>query len=320
MNNAGTERYNKGNKQKLTKEITYIRLASSEYTRRYAQWRSRIATLHQRPCRLLESLVHYPYLDRSRPGALHLVLQIIAIRFSARRPPNGRVGEVHVRGHGARIRGPASFGIEVGCRARRRDAGMRRGRPTEAGHVRASANAIGPVVVIGGRLKRLRRTVSRRMGSHRGTGVRSATITGQRWGRGGRGSPGTGLRETAANMGRNRSVRHVVVGARHIQRGKVASWGNRVVCRRGSGMDRAVVGEHVTRHSRSLLVLPQIGLGFRSSFLDCARVVVLVACQGSAASECLLAVRVGALVGTLPRVDSAVSRQRGRITERLQVG
>lgn len=270
--------------------------------------RSRTTLSISGPAVCWESFVHYPYLDRSRPCALHLVLQVIAIRFSARGPPDGGVGEVHVRGHGARICGPASFRIEIGCGARRRDAGMRRRRPTQAGHVRASANAIGPVVVVGGRLKRLRRTVPRRMGSHRWTGVRSATITRQRWGRGGRGRPGTSLRETAANMGWNRSIRHVVVGARHIQGREIASWRDRMVCRRGGRMDRAMLGEHITRHSRSLLVLPQIGLGFCSGFLDCTRVVILMACQGSATSKCLLAVRIRTLVGTLPRMDSAVPR------------
>lgn len=53
-------------------------------------------------------------------------------------------------------------------------------------------------------------------------------------------------------------------------------------------------------------------------FLDGSRVVVLVAGQGGAAGEGLLAVGVGTFVWSLPRMDATMPCERGRITERLQ--
>lgn len=55
-----------------------------------------------------------------------------------------------------------------------------------------------------------------------------------------------------------------------------------------------------------------------SSFLDCAGVVVLVACQGGTTRECLLAVGVWALVWPLARVDPTVPGQRTGVAEWLQ--
>jgi hypothetical protein len=57
--------------------------------------------------------------------------------------------------------------------------------------------------------------------------------------------------------------------------------------------------------------------GGRSGLFDGASVVVLVACQGGATRKCFLAIRIRALVGSLPRVDATMPSQRARVTERL---
>lgn len=57
-----------------------------------------------------------------------------------------------------------------------------------------------------------------------------------------------------------------------------------------------------------------------SSFFDVTRMVVLVAGQGRATSESLLAVGIGALVRASPRMYPSVASQRAAITERLQRG
>lgn len=54
-----------------------------------------------------------------------------------------------------------------------------------------------------------------------------------------------------------------------------------------------------------------------SRFLNSACVVVLMARQGSATRERLLAVRVGTLVRALARVDASVAREGARVAEGL---
>jgi hypothetical protein len=74
---------------------------------------------------------------------------------------------------------------------------------------------------------------------------------------------------------------------------------------------------HSLARTTTILVLPQLGLCFRGSFLDCPSVVILVSSQSSAARKGLLAVGVWAFVGSLAGVDATVSSQRGGIAERL---
>jgi hypothetical protein len=54
-----------------------------------------------------------------------------------------------------------------------------------------------------------------------------------------------------------------------------------------------------------------------SSLFHSTSVMVLVACQGGATRKGLLAVGIGALVGSLARVNTTMSRQRTRVTKRL---
>lgn len=72
-------------------------------------------------------------------------------------------------------------------------------------------------------------------------------------------------------------------------------------------MNRAVIGEHALARATAFLVLPQVGLSLRGGFFNCPSMVVLVASQSCAASESLLAVGVGAFVGSFPRVNATVS-------------
>lgn len=175
--------------------------------------------------------------------------------------------------------------------------------------MRATANAVRAVVIVGRGLQRLRRTVARRMRGHGRSRERSTAEAGQRR-RGGRWRCSrASLRKVTADMGRDRSASHVVVGARHVQRRQVANRRDRVMRRRWSRVYRAVLRKHSLTHSRSLLVLSEVGFGFRRSLFDCTGVMVLVAGQGSATSESLLAIRIGALVRPFPRVDSSVSGQ-----------
>lgn len=67
-------------------------------------------------------------------------------------------------------------------------------------------------------------------------------------------------------------------------------------------MNRAMIREHPFRPT-SFLVLPQIGLGLSSGFLDGPSMVVLMTGQCRAAGESLLAIGVRAFVGSLPRMD-----------------
>lgn len=82
-------------------------------------------------------------------------------------------------------------------------------------------------------------------------------------------------------------------------------------------MDRTVLRKHSFTGTATILVLPQLGLCFRSSFLDCPSVMILVSSQSGTARKGLLAVGVRAFVGSLSGVDAAMSGQRGRIAEWL---
>lgn len=94
-------------------------------------------------------------LGQSRP-------HFVVVWLCASRPSDGRVGKVHVRRHRAGVCSSAGFGIgEVVRRARGRNARMRRRRPAQAGHVRATADTVGAVVIVGRRLQGLRRAVAR---------------------------------------------------------------------------------------------------------------------------------------------------------------
>lgn len=259
-------------------------------------------------------------LDRRRPRAFtqsgpHLVV----LGLGAGRPSDRGVGKVHVRGHRARIRGSTRVRVRrvVIRGSRRRDTPVRGGCPAQTGHVRASTDAVGPVVVVRRRLQRLRRSVGTRMRGHGRSRVR-VTVGGQRRRCSRGGGSRAGLNKVAANMGRNRSVPHVILLTRHVQRGKLATRGDGMMSRRRSGMDRVGVGEHaIPRQPPPLLVLSQVGFGLCGGFFDSTRVVILMPCQGCATREGLLAIRVRAFVRSLARVDPAVSSQGRRITEGL---
>jgi hypothetical protein len=66
--------------------------------------------------------------------------------------------------------------------------------------------------------------------------------------------------------------------------------------------------EHsLTRGSRSLLVLSEIGFGFCGGLFNSARMMVLMACQSSATCEGLLAIGIWALVGAFSGMYPAMS-------------
>ena len=116
---------------------------------------------------IMIQLVHEDWirsLNRCRPHMLSQPgLHLVILRLRTGRSSDGRVGEVHMRRHGAGIR--RSTGVRVGevvGRTGRRDA-MRGGRPTQTRHVWAPADAVRAVVVVGRWLQWLRRTVARGM-------------------------------------------------------------------------------------------------------------------------------------------------------------
>lgn len=103
----------------------------------------------------------YPASHRCRPGVVaHSWLSLVVLWLSAGGSTDGRVGEVHVWRHGRRVCRATGLGIgEVVGRAWRRHAAMRRRSPAQTSHVRAATHTIWPVVVIGRRLKWLRRSI-----------------------------------------------------------------------------------------------------------------------------------------------------------------
>jgi hypothetical protein len=84
-------------------------------------------------------------------------------------------------------------------------------------------DAVGPVIAVGGRLKRLRRGI--RMRGHGWSDMRRTTVARERGGCRSRGSPGASLREISAHMRRDGSAAHVIVasGTVHIQRRKLTT-------------------------------------------------------------------------------------------------
>lgn len=147
--------------------------------------------------------------------------EFVVLRLSARWPPNGRVGKVHVRRHGAGISWTTWLRIvEIIHRPRRRNATVRRRGPAQTRHVRTSANTVGPVIAISRRFKWLRGRVARGVRCHRWSLVRRTAEARERRRCGCRRGARTGLREITPNVRRNRSIPHVVVASRtrHIQR------------------------------------------------------------------------------------------------------
>lgn len=90
--------------------------------------------------------------------------QLVVLRLRTGGPSNGRVREVHVRRHGTGVCWAIRVGIgEVVRRPGRRDACMRGRSPTQTCHMRASADAVWSVVVVGRRFQRLRGAIARRV-------------------------------------------------------------------------------------------------------------------------------------------------------------
>ena len=99
-------------------------------------------------------------LNRSRPRSLAKPRpHFIILWLCAGGPANRGIGEVHVRRHGGVVCRGTGLGVEIVHRAGRRDT-MRRRCPAQTGHVRASTDTVWSVVVVGGRLQRLRGAVA----------------------------------------------------------------------------------------------------------------------------------------------------------------
>jgi hypothetical protein len=100
----------------------------------------------------------------------HSRLGLIVLRLGTCRPTDRRVGEVHVRRHRGRVGWPIWLRVgEVIGRSRRGYAAMRGRGPSKTRHVWASVDTVGPMVVVGRRLKRLGRSI--RMRGHLWTSV-----------------------------------------------------------------------------------------------------------------------------------------------------
>jgi hypothetical protein len=228
-----------------------------------------------------------------------------------------------VRGHGAGISWTTWLRVvEIIHRSRRRNAAVRGRGPAQTRHVRTAADAVGPVITISRRLKRLRGGVARGVRRHRWSLVRRTAEARERRRRGCRRGARAGLREIPPNMRRDRSVPHVVVasGTRHVQRWQVTGrWNGHRMMRRGRRrVNRGVLGENpITRCPCSLFVLSQVGFRLCGGLLNGSRVMVLMTRQGRASSERLLTVRIWTLVRPFSRMYSAVSGQGRRIAERL---
>lgn len=86
----------------------------------------------------------------------HSGLRFVVIWLGTGRSADSRVRKVHVRRHGRRVCLASRFWVsEVVGRAWRGHAAVGRRGPSQAGHVRASADAVWPVVIVGRRLKGL---------------------------------------------------------------------------------------------------------------------------------------------------------------------
>lgn len=255
----------------------------------------------------------WPASDRGRPSMItHSGLGLIVFRLGAGRSTDGRVGEVHMRRHRVRVRGASRLRIgKVVGRSRRRHAAVRRRSPAQASHVWTATDAVGSVVAVRRGLKRLWRTI--RVRSHRRSSMRRAAKARKRWG-GGRGrSTGTALRKVAANVRRDWPAAHVVIASRtmHRQWRKITTRRHgRMLRRRWSRVDRSMIGEHSVGSTSSFLVLAQIGLRLGSRLLNGPSMMVLMTGQSCTACERLLAVRVGAFIGSLSGVNTTVAGKR----------
>jgi hypothetical protein len=218
-----------------------------------------------------------------------------------------------MRRHGAGIGRTTWLGVvEIIHRPRRRDAAVRGRCPAQTRHVRTPADAVGPVITISRRLKRLRRGVAGGVRCHRWSLVWRTAEARERRRRGCRRSARAGLREIPPNVRRDRAVPHVVVasGTRHVQRWEVTGRqnGHSMMCRGGRRVNRGVLGERpITRCPCSLFVLSQVGFCLGGSLLNGSRVMVLMTRQGSPASERLLTVRIWTLIRPFSGMYSAVS-------------
>lgn len=96
----------------------------------------------------------------------------------------------------------------------------------------------------------------------------------------------------------------------HVQRREITTGRERwVLSRRRSRSQRRMIREHAIPGPPPFLVLPQIGLRLSRRFFDCPGMVVLMPGQRRTARERLLAIGVGAFVGSLSGVDAAMSGQ-----------
>lgn len=214
--------------------------------------------------------------------------------------------------HRARVRRARRLGIgKVVGRSRRRHAAVRGRSPAQTCHVWAATDAVRSVVTVCRGLKRLWRTI--RVRRHRRSSMRRAAKTRKRRG-GGRGrSTGTALRKVAANVRRDWPAAHVVIASRtmHRQWRKITTGRHgRMLSRRWSRMDRSMIGKHSVGSTSSFLVLAQIGLRLGSRLLNGPSMMVLMTGQSCTTSERLLAVCVGAFIGSLSGVNTTVAGKR----------
>lgn len=160
-------------------------------------------------------------------------LHFIVLWLGAGGTTDGRVGEIHVRGHRCRVCRASGLGVgEVIGRSGGGHAAMRRRGPPETGHVGTAVHTVGAMITVGRGLKGLRGGIGMR--SHRGPSVGRTAVAGQRRGSCGGGSPRAALGEISANMRRNGTGAHVVVasGAVHVQRRKLSTRRHRCVLSR----------------------------------------------------------------------------------------
>lgn len=147
----------------------------------------------------------------------------------------------------------------------------------------------------------------------------------------GQGRRGTraGLGHLIAHVRRNvnpahvRVVRGLAVHGRHDASGHAVCGGEgqgtvigRWCVQRGSGL-RVVAAVGATSSARSSGTRGEGSGSSSSSLFDSTSVMVLVTRQGGATRKSLLTIGVGALVGALSRVNTAMTRQRARVTEWL---
>lgn len=200
--------------------------------------------------------------------------------------------------------------------------------PSERGvHVRAIVAAAIRLSIARGRLENLRRVVARRwVGSQRRTRLRIAgrnvrilrrRLRARRW------------LQLITHVRRNTHASihgtHVEVGCLPLQRchaieadrwGSIGVLTHRRLAIRGEIILFVGSLATLTRHRCSRSQGGGCG-GFR--LFDGSGVMILMSCQGGAASERLLTISVGAFVWALARVDAAVARKGAGITKRLYV-